>query len=242
MFSVGMGSGPNTFFVLASMVIAVPTGIKIFNWLATIWGGKIHFTVSMMFAVGFLFQFLIAGLTGIMLAAAPFDWQLTGSYFVVAHFHYVLVGAILFMIFAAFYYWFPKMSGRMLSERLGRWHFWIFFIGFHLTFDFMHIPGLLGMPRRIYTYEADRGWQVWNMIISSGAIFQAIGILLFVYNMIWSYFKGPIAGPDPWDAWTLEWSTTSPPPDYNFAVIPTVKSRRPLWDLKHPDDPDSHYE
>jgi cytochrome c oxidase subunit 1 len=242
MFSVGMGSGPNTFFVLASMVIAVPTGIKIFNWLATMWGGKIHFTVSMMFAVGFLFQFLIAGLTGIMLAAAPFDWQLTGSYFVVAHFHYVLVGAILFMIFSAFYYWFPKMSGRMLSERLGRWHFWIFFIGFHLTFDFMHIPGLLGMPRRIYTYEADRGWQVWNMIISSGAIFQAIGILLFVYNMIWSYLKGPIAGPDPWDAWTLEWSTTSPPPDYNFAVIPTVKSRRPLWDLKHSDDPDSHYE
>jgi cytochrome c oxidase subunit 1 len=242
MFSVGMGSGPNTFFVLASMVIAVPTGIKIFNWLATMWGGKIHFTVSMMFAAGFLFQFLIAGLTGIMLAAAPFDWQLTGSYFVVAHFHYVLVGAILFMIFSAFYYWFPKMSGHMLSERLGKWHFWIFFIGFHLTFDFMHIPGLLGMPRRIYTYEADRGWQIWNMIVSSGAIFQAIGILLFVYNMIWSYFKGPIAGPDPWDAWTLEWSTTSPPPDYNFAVIPTVKSRRPLWDLKHPDDPDSHYE
>lgn len=242
MFSVGMGSGPNTFFVLASMVIAVPTGIKIFNWLATMWGGKIHFTVSMMFAAGFLFQFLIAGLTGIMLAAAPFDWQLTGSYFVVAHFHYVLVGAILFMIFSAFYYWFPKMSGRMLSERLGKWHFWIFFVGFHLTFDFMHIPGLLGMPRRIYTYEADRGWQIWNMIVSSGAIFQAIGILLFVYNMIWSYFKGPIAGPDPWDAWTLEWSTTSPPPDYNFAVIPTVKSRRPLWDLKHPDDPDSHYE
>jgi cytochrome c oxidase subunit 1 len=242
MFTVGLGAAANTFFVFATMVISVPTGIKIFNWLATIWGGKVIFATPMMFCVGFLFQFLIAGLTGIMLAAAPFDWQLTGSYFVVAHFHYVLVGAILFMIFAAFYYWFPKMSGRMLSERLGRWHFWIFFIGFHLTFDFMHIPGLLGMPRRIYTYEADRGWQVWNMIISSGAIFQAIGILLFVYNMIWSYFKGPIAGPDPWDAWTLEWSTTSPPPDYNFAVIPTVKSRRPLWDLKHPDDPDSHYE
>jgi cytochrome c oxidase subunit 1 len=242
MFTIGMTSGANTFFVLATMAISVPTGIKIFNWLATLWGGKIHFTAAMMFAIGFLFQFLIAGLTGIMLSVAPFDWQLGGSYFVVAHFHYVLVGAILFMLFSAFYYWYPKMSGRMLSEKLGKWHFWIFLIGFHLTFDFMHIPGLEGMPRRIYTYEADRGWMMWNIIISSGAIFQTIGTLLFVYNMIWSYFKGPIAGPDPWDAWTLEWSTPSPPPVYNFAVTPTVESRRPLWDLKHPDDPDSHYE
>ena len=242
MFTVGMTAGANTFFVLATMAISVPTGIKIFNWLATLWGGKIHFTASMMFAVGFLFQFLIAGLTGIMLSVAPFDWQLGGSYFVVAHFHYVLVGAILFMLFSAFYYWYPKMTGRMLSEKLGKWHFWIFLIGFHLTFDFMHIPGLEGMPRRIYTYEADRGWMIWNIIVSSGAIFQTIGTLLFVYNMVWSFFKGPIAGPDPWDAWTLEWSTTSPPPHYNFAVTPTVESRRPLWDLKHPDDPDSHYE
>jgi cytochrome c oxidase subunit I len=242
MFTIGMTSGANTFFVLATMAISVPTGIKIFNWLATLWGGKIHFTASMMFAIGFLFQFLIAGLTGIMLSVAPFDWQLGGSYFVVAHFHYVLVGAILFMLFSAFYYWYPKMSGRMLSEKLGKWHFWIFLIGFHLTFDFMHIPGLEGMPRRIYTYEADRGWMMWNIIISSGAIFQTIGTLLFVCNMIWSYFKGPVAGPDPWDAWTLEWSTASPPPVYNFAVTPTVESRRPLWDLQHPDDPDSHYE
>jgi cytochrome c oxidase subunit 1 len=177
-----------------------------------------------------------------MLSVAPFDWQLGHSYFVVAHFHYVLVGAILFMLFSAFYYWYPKMTGRMLSERLGKWHFWIFLIGFHLTFDLMHIPGIEGMPRRIYTYEADRGWMIWNMLISSGAIFQTIGTLLFVYNMVWSYFKGPVAGPDPWDAWTLEWSTTSPPPHYNFAVTPTVESRRPLWDLKHPEDPDSHYE
>jgi cytochrome c oxidase subunit 1 len=242
MFTIGMTASANTFFVLATMAISVPTGIKIFNWLATLWGGKIHFTASMMFAIGFLFQFLIAGLTGIMLSVAPFDWQLGGSYFVVAHFHYVLVGAILFMLFSSFYYWYPKMTGRMLSERLGKWHFWVFLIGFHLTFDFMHVPGLLGMPRRIYTYEADRGWMLLNMIISSGAVFQTIGTLLFVYNMVWSYFKGPIAGPDPWDAWTLEWSTTSPPPDYNFAVIPTVASRRPLWDIKHPEDPDSHYE
>ncbi len=242
MFTVGMTSGANTFFVLATMAISVPTGIKIFNWLATLWGGKIHFTASMMFAIGFLFQFLIAGLTGIMLSVAPFDWQLGGSYFVVAHFHYVLVGAILFMLFSAFYYWYPKMTGRMLSEKLGKWHFWLFLIGFHLTFDFMHIPGLLGMPRRIYTYEADRGWMMLNMIIFGGAVVQTIATLLFVYNMIWSYFKGPLAGPDPWDAWTLEWSTASPPPAYNFAVTPTVESRRPLWDLKHPDDPDSHYE
>ena len=242
MFTVGLGPNANTFFTLATMVISVPTGIKIFNWLATLWGGKIQFTVAMVFAIAFLFQFLVAGLTGIMLSVAPFDWQLGNSYFVVAHFHYMLVGAILFMIFSAFYYWYPKMSGHMLSERLGKWHFWLFLIGFHLTFDFMHVPGLLGMPRRIYTYEADRGWMIWNMIISSGAFFQATATVIFVFNMVWSYFKGSVAGADPWDAWTLEWSTTSPPPSYNFAKIPTVASRRPLWDLKHPEDPDSDYE
>ena len=242
MFTVGLGAGATIFFTLATMVISIPTGIKIFNWIATLWGGKIRFTVAMLFCAGFLFQFLVAGLTGIMLSASPFDWQLSASYFVVAHFHYVLVGAILFMIFAAFYYWFPKMSGRMLDETLGKWHFWLFAIGFHLTFDFMHIPGILGMPRRIYTYEVDRGWGVWNLIVSVGAIFQAVAVGCFVYNLLRSYFKGAIAGPDPWDAWTLEWSTTSPPPVYNFATIPEVHSRRPLWDLKHPEDPDSNYE
>ncbi len=242
MFTVGMGAGANTFFVLSSMAVGIPTGIKIFNWLATIWGGKVRFTVSMMFAIGFLFQFLLAGLTGIMLAVAPFDWQLGNSYFVVAHFHYVIVGGILFMLFSAFYYWYPKMTGRMLSEKLGKWHFWLFLIGFHLTFDLMHIPGILGMPRRIYTYEADRGWMMWNLLVSSGAVVQTIGVLVFVYNLVWSYFRGPIAGADPWDAWTLEWSTDSPPPSYNFAVIPSVGSRRPLWDLKHPEEPDSNYE
>lgn len=242
MFTVGLGPGANSFFVLSTMVVAVPTGIKVFNWLATIWGGKIYFTASMKFAVGFLFQFLAAGLTGIMLGTAPFDWQLGNSYFVVAHFHYVLVGSILFMLFSAFYYWYPKMTGRMLSEKLGSWHFWLFLIGFHLTFDLMHIPGILGMPRRVYTYEADRGWMIWNLLVSSGAVIQTVATLLFVYNLIWSYFRGPIAGADPWDAWTLEWSTTSPPPAYNFAVIPSVESRRPLWDLKHPEDPDSAYE
>ncbi len=242
MFTVGLGPGANTFFTFATMIIAVPTGIKIFNWIATLWGGTIRFTVAMLFCVAFLFQFLIAGLTGIMLSASPFDWQLSGSYFVVAHFHYVLVGAILFCIFAAFYYWFPKMSGRLMNETLGRWHFWLFLIGFHLTFDFMHIPGILGMPRRIYTYELDRGWGGWNLIVSSGVIFQVLGVVCFVFNLLRSYFRGAIAGPDPWDAWTLEWSTDSPPPVYNFAAIPSVQSRRPLWDLKHPEDPDSKYE
>ena len=242
MFTVGLGPAGNAFFTFATMVVSVPTGIKIFNWLATIWGGRISFATPMLFSIGFLFQFLAAGLTGIMLAVAPFDWQLGNSYFVVGHFHYVLVGAILYMIFAAFYYWFPKMTGRMMSERLGKWHFWLFTLGFHITFDLMHIPGILGMPRRVFTYEADRGWGSWNMIISIGAIFQVIAILIFVWNMIRSYMKGEKAGPDPWDAWTLEWSTSSPPPHYNFAVEPVVESRRPLWDRKHPNDPDNAYE
>ncbi len=242
MFTVGMESYSNAFFVLTTMTIAVPTGIKIFNWLGTMWGGKIRYAVPMMFAVGFLFQFLIAGLTGIMLGAAPFDWQLSGSYFVVAHFHYVIVGGILFSLFGAFYYWYPKMTGRMLDETLGKWHFWLFLIGFHLTFDFMHVPGILGMPRRIYTYEPGRGWESWNMIVSVGAMLQTIATLCFVVNMIWSYFRGKKAGNDPWDAWTLEWSVASPPPEYNFAQLPEVKSRRPLWDIKHPEDPDWKYE
>ncbi len=242
MFTVGMNSYANSFFAITTMAVGIPTGIKIFNWLGTMWGGKIIFKTPMLFCLGFLFQFLIAGLTGIMLSVAPFDWQLSGSYFVVAHFHYVIVGGILFAIFAAFYYWFPKMSGKLLSETLGKWHFWLFLIGFHLTFDFMHIPGLLGMPRRIYTYEPGRGWEIWNKICSLGVVFQSTAVLIFVANMAWSYWKGRDAGSDPWDAWTLEWSTASPPPVYNFAEIPSVYSRRPLWDLKHPEDPDWKYE
>ncbi len=242
MFTVGLSPNANTFFVLSTMAIAVPTGIKIFNWLATMWGGKIHFKAPMLFAIAFLFQFLIAGLTGVMLSVAPFDWQLGNSYFVVAHFHYVIVGGIIFSLFGAFYYWFPKMSGKMYNEKLGKLHFLLFLIGFHLTFDFMHIPGLLGMPRRIYTYEPGRGWDIWNLIVTVGVVFQAAGILVFVGNLLWSSFKGKIAGSDPWDAWTLEWSTSSPPPAYNFARIPVVRSRRPLWDVKHPEDPDWKYE
>jgi len=242
MFAVGMTPAANSFFVTSTLLVAVPTGIKIFNWLGTMWGGKIRFTTPMLFCTAFLFQFLCAGLTGVMLAMAPFNWQLTDSYFVVGHFHYVVVGAILFNIFAAIYYWFPKMSGRLLSERIGRWHFWLMVIGFNLTFAPQHVAGMLGMPRRIYTYGEGRGWELWNQLSTLGAIIQGIAVLLFVWNVLVSLRRGAVAGPDPWDAWTLEWSTTSPPPEYNFAEIPLVRSRRPLWDAKHPDDPDWPYE
>ncbi len=242
MFTIGMTSYANAFFVASTAAIAVPTGIKIFNWLGTMWGGKLIFSTAMLFCIAAVAQMLIAGLTGIMLATAPFDWQLGNSYFVIAHFHYVILGVIVFAVFAASYYWYPKVSGRMMNETLGKWHFWLFLVGFHVTFDFMHIPGILGMPRRIYTYEANRGWEIWNLIVSVGVIIQIVAILCWVVNLVWSHYKGREAGNDPWDAWTLEWSTTSPPPDYNFAVIPTVRSRRPLWDVKHPEDPDWKYE
>jgi len=242
MFVVGMGAPLNSFFALSTMLIAVPTGIKIFNWLGTMYGGKLLFRTPMLFCCAFLFQFLCAGLTGVMLSVAPFNWQLSDSYFVVAHFHFVLVGSLLFTIFGAIYYWFPKVTGRMLSERLGRWHFWLFVVGFNITFVTMHVQGLLGMPRRIYTYQATRGWEIWNLITTLGVPIQALGVLFFVVNVIVSLRKGEPAGADPWDAWTLEWATTSPPPPYNFEVVPVTTSRRPLWDLKHPNDPDGPHE
>ena len=242
MFTVGMTSAGNAFFTLSTMMVGIPTGIKIFNWIATMWGGRIRFATPMLFCTGFLLQFLCAGLTGIMLSIAPWDWQLHNSYFVIAHFHYTLTGSFLFCIFAAFYYWYPKVTGRMLSEKLGKLHFWLFFIGFHLTFDTMHFVGMLGMPRSIYTYEADRGWNTLNFWISIGGLIQGVAVLIFAWNLIDSYLHGKEAGNDPWDAWTLEWSTQSPPPDYNFVEEPVVRSRRPLWDLKHPQDPDWKYE
>ena len=242
MFAVGLSSSSNIFFVASTMLVGVPTGIKIFNWLGTMYGGKLRFDTPMLFCVAFLFQFLIAGLTGVMMAAAPFDWQLTDSYFVVAHFHYVLLGGLLFTLFGAIYYWFPKATGRMLSETLGKWHFWLLVVGFHMTFDTLHFAGILGMPRRIYTYAAGRGWEGLNLLASIGVIFQAVAVACLIWNIIRSLRQGAPAGNDPWDAWTLEWATTSPPPEYNFAVEPRVRSSRPLWDLKHPEDPDWKYE
>ena len=242
MFSVGMTSVGNIFFAISTFMVAVPTGIKIFNWLGTMYGGRIRFDLPMLFCIAFLFQFLIAGLTGMMLGVAPFNWQLTDSYFVVAHFHYTLVGGFLFGMFAGIYYWYPKAVGRLLDRRLGLLHFWLFTIGFHLTFDTMHFPGLLGMPRRIFTYDAGRGWETLNLVTSIGALLQALGILCLAINLVRSWKKDEKAGNDPWDAWTLEWATTSPPPDYNFASEPVVRSRRPLWDRKHPEDPDWKYE
>jgi cytochrome c oxidase subunit 1 len=242
LFAVGMSPIVNAIFMGSTMLVGVPTGIKMFNWAATMIGGKIRFHTPMLFCTGFLCQFLLGGLTGIFLATVPFDWAVSDSYFIVGHFHYVLFGGLLFAIFSAIYYWFPKVTGRMLSETLGKWHFWLLMIGFNLTFGPMHVSGMLGMPRRIYTYHEERGWELWNLLSSIGALVQAIAITFFVINVLHSLFKGRKAGDDPWDAWTLEWSTTSPPPACNFEEIPVVHSRRPLWDLKHPDDPDWKYE
>ncbi len=242
MFTVGLSALSNTFFATATMLVGIPTGIKIFNWTATMYGGKIRYATPMLFACGFLFQFLLAGLTGIMLATAPFDWQLHHTYFVVGHFHFTLIGGLVFGLFAGIYYWFPKATGKMQSELIGRLHFWIFLIGFNVTFLPMHFAGFLGMPRRVYTYLPGHGLEIWNLISTWGVAIQIVGILLFVVNIIWGLWKGEKAGDDPWDAWTLEWATSSPPAEYNFEKIPVVRSGRPLWDLKHPDDPDWRFE
>jgi cytochrome c oxidase subunit I len=242
MFAVGMSRALDIFFIVSTLLVSVPTGIKFFNWLATMYGGRISLASPMLFTVGFLSMFLIGGLTGIMLAAAPLNFQLTDSYFVIGHFHFVLIGGTLFGVFAGIHYWYPKVTGRLLSERLARWQFTLLFIGFVLTFGPMHISGMLGMPRRIYTYEPDRGLTFLNQLTTIGALIQVPSFGIFVYNLIVSLWKGRLAGNDPWNAWTLEWATTSPPPSYNFDEIPVVHSRRPLWDAKHPDDPDDQYE
>jgi len=242
MFAVGMSRTLDLYFGVASLLVSIPTGIKFFNWLATIYGGRLSLASPMLFACGFLSLFLIGGLTGIMLATVPFNFQLTDSYFVVGHFHWVLIGGTLFGTFAGIHYWYPKVTGRMLSERLARWQFWLLYSGFLLTFGPMHVSGMLGMPRRIYTYDLDRGWAIWNQLSTVGVFLQAPSFAIFGYNLLVSLWNGQPAGDDPWDAWTLEWTTTSPPPSYNFESIPVVASRRPLWDLKHPDDPDWRYE
>ena len=238
MFAVGLGHSIDTMFAISSMLIAVPTGVKILNWIATMWNGAIRFTTSMLFAVGFLVMFTIGGLSGVSLAVFPVDWQVTDTYYLVAHLHYVLFGGTVFGVFAGIYYWFPKMSGRLLSEKLGKWHFWTMLIGFNMTFMVMHFLGLMGMTRRVYTYPNLPGWGTLNMISTIGAVIMGISSLIFIWNLAVSLRSGEPAGDNPWNAWSLEWATTSPPPIHNFDRIPPIHSRRPLWDLTHPDNPD----
>jgi len=235
MFTVGMGTVLDLFFGAMSMTIAVPTGVKIFNWTATLFHARIRFTTAMLFAIGFILTFTMGGLTGITFAVVPIDYQLTDTYYLVAHFHYTLFGGTVLAIFAGFYYWFPKISGRMLSERIGRWHFWLTLIGFHTTFLVQHFLGLMGMPRRVFTYPDLPGWGLLNMISTIGAFILLASVVALVLNLYVSLTAGEAAGDNPWDAWTLEWATTSPPPPENFTRVPPVHGRRPLWDLAHPE-------
>ncbi len=236
MFAVGLGPAWNYAFGASSLLIAVPTGVKIFNWIATMWGGSVRLTTSMLFAIAFLFTFTIGGLSGVTFAAWPTDLQTTDTYYVVAHMHYVLFGGTVFAVMAGIYYWFPKMSGRLLSEKLGKAHFWLMFIGFHMTFFIQHILGLDGMPRRVFTYPDLPGWTWMNLLSSIGAVVMGISVLVLLGNIVVSRRSGEVAGDNPWDAWTLEWATTSPPPEHNFEMVPPVHGRRPLWDLAHPED------
>ena len=230
MFTTGLGAWATAAFAGATMAIGVPTGVKIFNWLATLWGGTIQFKTPLLFALGFISMFMLGGLSGVMHATVPVDTQQQDTYFIVAHFHYVLFGGSIFGLTAGIYYWFPKMTGRMLSERIGKAQFWLMLIGFNMTFMPMHILGVLGMPRRIYTYDNEQNFAEINLFVSIGAFVIAFSILVLVINIVRSARKGEVAGMNPWAASTLEWSIPSPPPHYNFAVIPTVRSQHPLWD------------
>jgi cytochrome c oxidase subunit 1 len=238
MFATGLGPVAVTAFSISTMLIAVPTGVKIFNWLGTIWGGAIRLTTAMLFALGFIAMFTIGGLSGVMHAVVPADTQQTDTYFVVAHFHYVLFGGLVFGIFSGIYYWFPKVFGRLMNEKIGKLNFWTMLVGFNLTFFPMHFLGLEGQPRRTYTYPDSMGWGPLNLVASIGAFVIALSTLIFLINAVVSAKKGPIAGNDPWDARTLEWTTSSPPPEYNFAVEPIVHARDEFWHQKYAEDED----
>lgn len=238
MFAVGLPLVAQAFFATSTTLIAIPTAVKIFNWVFTVYGGKISFKPPMLFALGFVAMFLIGGLNGIALAVVPVDYQLTDTYFVVSHLHYVLFGGTAFGVFAGIYYWFPKMTGKLLNERLGQVQFWLMLIGVNLTFFPMHILGLLGMPRRIYTYPDNLGWNDLNLLATIGAFTIAAAVLVFLWNFVITLRSGQPAGSDPWDAFTLEWDTDSPPKPYNFPVLPIVRSRRPFYDKKNPETAD----
>ena len=230
MFATGLPGVSLSFFSAASIIIALPSAVGVFAWLATIWTGRPVFTTAFLFFASFILLFTVGGVSGYMTGSVPVDWQLTDTYFVVAHLHYVLIGINVFPVVGAVYFWFPKFFGRLMDERLGRWNFWTMFAGFNIGFFPMHISGLLGMPRRIYTYGDGMGWNWVNLITTIGSFLFAIGVLLFVWNIAKSLRNGAAAGENPWDAPTLEWATSSPPPAYNFAVVPTVASRHPLWE------------
>ncbi|MCK5482756.1 MAG: cbb3-type cytochrome c oxidase subunit I, partial [Gemmatimonadetes bacterium] len=229
MFAVGLGPVANTVFSATTMLIAIPTGVKIFNWIATLWGGSLRMQTPLYFSLGFIAMFIIGGLSGVMHASAASDLQQTDTYFIVAHIHYVLFGGVMFALFAGMYYWIPKITGRMLSDRLGKLHFWIMLVSFNLTFFPQHFLGLHGMPRRTFTYESGLGFEAMNLMSTVGSMVLGASMLIFLWNVLWMLRKGEPAGANPWDGSTLEWSTASPPPHYNFRVLPRVHSRDPLW-------------